>query len=105
MDLYCQYLFEVVDRYSRFPNLVGSTKAEAVIPKLDKIFAVHGIPECIKANNGPPFSGSEFAKYLAVLGIKFEPSIPYWPQANGEVDRFNRSLTKALQTAVTEREV
>ena len=102
-----EYLLVVVDRYSRFPEveIVRSTKAEVVIPKLDKIFAVHGIPECIKTDNGPPFSGNEFARYLEVLGITFEPSIPYWPQANGEVERFNRSLTKALQTAVTEGKV
>ena len=41
-----EYLLVVVDRYSRFPEveIVHSTRASTVIPKLDKIFAVHGIP-------------------------------------------------------------
>ena len=102
-----EYLLVVIDRYSRFPEveIVRSTKASVVIPKLDKIFSVHGIPEAVKTDNGPPFSGEEFARYLTTLGIAFEPSIPCWPQANGEVERFNRSLGKALKTAVTEGKV
>ncbi len=33
--------------------MVYSTRASAVIPKLDKIFAVHGIPNVIISDNGP----------------------------------------------------
>ena len=102
-----EYLLVVIDRYSRFPEveIVRSTKATVVIPKLDKIFSVHGIPELVKTDNGPPFSGEEFDRYLKTLGIKYEPSNPCWPQANGEVERFNRSLSKMLQTADTEGKV
>ena len=48
------YLLVVIDRYSRFPEVevVRSTKASCVIPKLDRIFAVHGIPSVIKTDNG-----------------------------------------------------
>ena len=76
-----------------------------VIPKLDKIFSVHGIPETVKTDNGPPFSGDDFDRYLKTLGITYEPSTPCWPQANGEVERFNQPLGKALQTAVAEGKV
>ena len=98
------YLLVVKDRYSRFPEveIVRSTKASVVIPKLDKIFSVHGIPETVKTDNGPPFSSDDFDRYLKTLGITFEPSTPCWPPANGEVERFNQPLGKALQTAVTE---
>ena len=101
------YLLVVIDRYSRFPEveIVRSTKASVVIPKLDKIFSVHGIPETVKTDNGPPFSGDDFDRYLKTLGITYEPSTPCWPQANGEVERFNQPLGKALQTAVAEGKV
>ena len=54
-----QYLLVIVDRYSRFPEveIVHSTRASTVILKLDKIFAVHGIPTLLKSDNGPPFNG------------------------------------------------
>ncbi len=50
-----EYLLVVIVRYSRFPEVevVYSTRASAVIPKLDKIFAVHGIPKVIISDNGP----------------------------------------------------
>ncbi|MCP4480541.1 MAG: DDE-type integrase/transposase/recombinase, partial [Planctomycetaceae bacterium] len=94
-----EYLLVLIDRYSRFPEveIVNSTKASCVIPKLDKIFAVHGLPCKIVSDNGPPFHGAEFKKYIQVLGIEHSFVTPYWPQANGEVERFNQPLKKAIQ--------
>ena len=44
------YLLVVIDRCSSFPEVkvVLSTKTSALIPKLDRIFAVHVIPEMVK---------------------------------------------------------
>lgn len=41
------YLLVVMDEYSRYPEveLVSSTSATAVIPKLDRILSTHGIPD------------------------------------------------------------
>ena len=96
-----EYLLVVTDRYSRFPEveIVKSTKASSVIPKLDKVFAVHGIPLTVKSDNGPPFNGDEYDRYFKVLGIDKDLSTPVWPQANAEVERFMQPLTKLLQTA------
>ncbi len=96
-----EYLLVVTDRYSRFPEveIVNSTRASTVIPKLDKIFAVHGIPLQVKSDNGPPFNSEEYDRYFKILGIKKVLSTPVWPQANAEVERFMQPLTKSLQTA------
>ena len=55
-----EYLLVVIDRYSRFPevDIVHSTKASAVIPTLDRMFAVHGIPDVLISDNGPPFNST-----------------------------------------------
>ena len=99
-----EYLLVVVDRYSRFPEveIVKSTKATTVIPKLDKIFATHGIPTTVKSDNGPPFNGEEYSRYLKALGIKPEFSTPLWPQGNAEVERFMQPLGKTLKAAKIE---
>ncbi|CAB4022058.1 PREDICTED: uncharacterized protein K02A2.6-like [Paramuricea clavata] len=96
-----EYLLVVVDRYSRFPEveIVHSTRASTVIPKLDKIFAVHGIPTLLKSDNGPPFNGEEYQRYLTALGIKAIFSTPKWPQGNAEVERFMQPLGKSLKAA------
>ena len=65
-------LLVVIDRYSRYPKIeiVKSTKSSVVIPKLDKIFTVHGIPFELTSDNGPPFNGDEFSCYLKLLVVK-----------------------------------
>ena len=68
-----EFLLVVIDRYSRSPEeeVVRSTKASCVIPKLDRIFAVHGIPIVIKTANPPPFNGEEKKRYGEALGINW----------------------------------
>eukprot|EP00794_Sanderia_malayensis_P001428 gene1428-biopygen1178 len=95
------YILVVIDVYSRYPEieLLKSTPAQRVIPKLDIIFARHGIPEKVTTDNGPPFNGKEFKTYMTELGIKYNPSTPLWPQGNAEVESFNKPLEKAIRAA------
>jgi transposase InsO family protein len=85
-----EYLLVAIDRYSRYPEVevVRSTKASTVIPKLDQMFARHGIQTIIKSDNGPPFNGTDYKHYMEVLGIKAKYSTPKWPQGNAEVKRY-----------------
>lgn len=95
-----EHLLVVIDEYSRYPEveIVHSVSAASVLPKFDRIFATHGIPEVIKSDNGPPFSGHEFAKYAEEKGFRHQKITPLWPAANGEAERFMRTLTKAIKT-------
>ena len=99
-----EYFLVVIDRYSRYPEveIIRSTKASVVIPKLDKIFAMHGIPSIVKADNGLPFNSDDFERYLNTLETEREPSTPEWPQCNAEVERFMQPLGKAVKTAHVE---
>ena len=53
-----EHLLVCIDRSSRYPEveIVRSTKAASVIPRLDKIFSVHGLPHQVISDNGPPHS-------------------------------------------------
>ena len=86
----------MVDTYSKFPEIevVNSTEAKACIPKLDKIFATHGIPSKLKSDNGPPFNGKEFENYVKTLGIDWKPSTPLWPQRNANAESIMRPIGK-----------
>lgn len=81
---------------------VSSTSASAVIPKLDQLFASFGTPRIVKSDDGPPFNGEEFAKFVHVLGFRHCKVTPLWPRANGEVERFVRMLKKCTKAAKTE---
>ena len=98
------YLLVVIDEYSRFPEveIVKSTSAKSVIPRLDAIFARQGIPNELKTDNGPPFNGTEFSNFAKYLGFHHRKVQPLWPRANGEAERFMPNLEKCVRTAVVE---
>ena len=95
------YLLVVIDDYSQFPEveILKSTSSRAVIPKLDKIFSAYGIPNVAKSENGPPFNSHEFKDFAEHMGFKHRKITQYWPQANGEAERFMRTLEKAVRAA------
>ena len=100
-----EYLFVAIDAYSRFPEveIIHSTSAKATIPKLERMFSVHGIPSVIRSDNGPPFTGDEFKKFVLDNGINHRKITPLWPQANSEAENFMKPLTKAIRSSHAER--
>ena len=98
------YLLVVGDDYSRYPvvELVTSTSAHTTIRALDKIFATFRVPETVRSDNGPPFNSAEFRRFANYLGFKHRKVTPYWPRANGQVERVMRTLKKAIRTANAE---
>ena len=97
-------LLVIVDYYSRFyeVEVMQSTTAEKVIDRLADTFSRHGLPATIKSDNGPQFKSSEFREYCEQQGIIHHKVTAKWAQANGEVERQNRSLLKRLQIAQAE---
>ena len=92
------YLLVAVDENSRFPEveIVYSTSAKAVIPRLRAIFARQGYPSVVKYDNGPPFQGQEFADFAATCGFKHRRIMPLWPEANGTVERLNKFVRASV---------
>lgn len=96
-----KYLLVIIDDYSRYPivEIVHSTAARVVLPKLDKAFSQFGVPKILKSDNGPPFNGHEFTKFSKLFGFKHRKVTPLWPEANGEAERFMRTLKKFLHAS------
>ena len=99
-----QNLLVVVDYYSRFFEvaIMKSTTSFKVIMELERMFSVHGIPLTIKTDNGTQFVSDEFQAFLKQNMIIHRTTTPLWPQANGEVERQNRTLLKTLKIAQSE---
>ena len=82
--------------------ILRSTTSAAIIGCLRKIFAVHGLPEKVVTDNGANLASEEFQNFLETQGIQPRKVTPYWPQANAEVERKNRTIEKAICTAHVE---
>lgn len=76
-----------------------STAAKRVVDVLTQIFYRYGFPFTLKSDNSPKFWCEEFEKFLSDHGIKHLTSPPFWLQANGHVERQNRTLLKSLKNA------
>ena len=78
------YLLVVVDAFTHFPevDIITSTSAEITIPKLERIFATHGLPKFVKTDNGPPFPGVQVSKCLHIL-ISLYDNLCEIPKDNG----------------------
>ena len=84
-------------------EIVTSTGHQAVIPALDKMMSVLGIPDVVGTDNGPPFNGHKFEAFAKYMGFKHKLVTPLAPWANGLVKRFMPNLTKVLQIAKEEK--
>ena len=98
------YVFVVVDYYSRFFEMefTKSTTSEKIVSMLSKIFVTYALPLPLRTDNGPQFVSDYFEKYLEENGIEHRRTTPLWPQANGEIERQNRSILKRLCIAQAE---
>ena len=99
------YLFVVVDYYSRYfeVEITKSTTSEKITDLLSKIFLTHGLAVSIQTDNGPQFVSDHFKRYMQENGMVHHRVTPLWPQANGEVERQNRSILKRLRIAQAEK--
>ncbi|TKS65153.1 Retrovirus-related Pol polyprotein from transposon 17.6 [Collichthys lucidus] len=99
-----EYLLVIIDDYTRYPVVesVRSTSASTVIPVMDKIFSMFGIPRVVKTDNGPPFNSDQFSQFADYLGFHHRRITPLWPQANATAERFMRTLGKAVRVAETQ---
>ncbi|XP_046748852.1 uncharacterized protein K02A2.6-like [Diprion similis] len=91
----------VVDYYSRFfeIELMKTITADKLIEKLKIMFAHFGIPNTIISDNGRTFIDHRLKTFFAENVIHHHHTTPFWPQANGEVERQNRSILKRLKIA------
>ena len=98
-------VFVVVDYYSRYYKIeiMRKTTSDKIVDALDKMFLVHGLPYSITSDNGPQFVSEEFANYMEENAMIHHRTTPLWPQANGEVERQNRSLSKRIRIAHSEK--
>jgi hypothetical protein len=99
-----EHVLGVVDECSRWPavRLMKTVTTATVIEKLESVFATHGIPEVIVSDNGPQFVSGEFRAFCEIKGIRHRKVTPLWPAANAEIERFFRTLGKAVRTAHVE---
>ena len=100
-----QCLLVLMDYFSRWvePDIIKSTTSKVTIKCLDKQLSRYGVPSLLTMDNGTNLVSAEMEEYLNEMGIEHILTTPLWPRANGEVERQNRSLLKAMRVAHAEK--
>ena len=86
----------VVDYYSKYPEVarLSSKNSEAVILAMKDMFARHGIPERLIADN-MPFNSVKFKDFAS----SWVTSSPHYPKSNGLVERNVQTVKQLLRKA------
>ncbi|CAM4584129.1 unnamed protein product [Lepidochelys kempii] len=95
----CRYAITLIDYFSKCPEVAFTSQISSttVIKFLSSVFSREGNPKELISDNGSQFTSLEFETFLAQRNILHRKSSLYYPQANGEIERFNRSLKESLQ--------
>jgi len=96
-----RYGIVLVDLYSRWPEvaLCQDVTTAVVIEFLTAVFSRESICEEIISDNGPQFRSAEMRRFLESQGVKQTFSSTYTPTTCGMVERLNRTIKGAIQTA------
>lgn len=92
------YLLVIVDAFTKYVNLtpVRSTKSKASIKVFRHYFSLFGVPTRLITDRGTSFTSRKFKSFTAALGIKHILNSVATPRANGQVERYNRTILSAL---------
>ena len=94
-----RYMLNAVDYATSWAYSVSQTRqtSEHVVELLGIIILAHGAPAEIVTDNGTPFTAAATQQILTLYGITRREIVPYRPQANGKVERFNQSILRILR--------
>jgi putative transposase len=51
-----------------------------------------GVTPRVISDNGPPFIAKDFKEFIRLCGMPHVKTSPYYPQSNGKIERFHRTI-------------
>lgn len=95
------YLLVIIDGFTKFINIkpVKNTKTLTTIRVLKDHISFFGVPTRLITDRGSSFTCKAFKQFTSEYGIKHILNAVATPRANGQVERFNRTITEALATS------
>jgi transposase InsO family protein len=90
------YLCSLLDGYSRFivhweiRPAMTEADIETIVQRAREKFP--GVTPRVITDNGPQFIARDFKEFIRISGMTHVKTSPYYPQSNGKIERFHRTL-------------
>lgn len=93
-----KYVHVTIDTFSKmiWATALPGEKAHHVYKHLLACFAVLGVPEQIKTDNGPAYISQKLRTFLLKWGVKHTTGIPHSPTRQGLIERTHQVLKDCL---------
>lgn len=95
------YVLVLVDGFTKYVIVkpVRDTKSATTIKVLKDHVSCFGVPTRLITDKGTSFTSGAFKEFTTSYGIKHIINAVATPRANGQVERFNRTILEALSTS------
>lgn len=77
------------------PKLPSAKETAEIM--IQHVFRLHGLPRNIVSDRGPQFTALFWKEFCKQLGISVSLSSGFYPQTNGQTERFNQELETGLR--------
>ena len=96
------YFLNIIDEYSRFPFAIpcADMTSATVIKCLCSVFSMFGMPSFIHTDRGSSLVSKELREFLTSRGISCSRTTPYNPEGNGQVEKGNHTIWRAVTLAL-----
>ncbi len=101
-----KYILTCQDRFSRFTQAYPLRKADGITVAttlFNKWIAFFGAPRVVMSDQGTEFLNEISASLLKLCKTDQVLSTPYYPQSNGAIERFHRTLKTQLRCYFAEK--
>ncbi len=94
-------ILTVVDRFSKavhfvpLPKLPSAQETAQLV--IDHVFRIHGLPVDVVSDRGPQFVSRFWQEFCRQIGASTSLSSGFHPQTNGQCERANQDLERALR--------
>ena len=90
------YLCSILDGYSRFlvhwdlRESMTEADIEIILERAKERYP--GVRPRVISDNGPQFIAKDFKEFIRISGMTHVRTSPYYPQSNGKIERWHKSL-------------
>ncbi|KAJ8977405.1 hypothetical protein NQ317_003186 [Molorchus minor] len=101
-----EYLVTLVDAFTKYVVLkaVRSTATKYVVVFLIETFSTYGLPARLVCDQGSSFTSKRFKDFCKEKNVNLTFNAVATPRANGQNERFNRTVLSSLLTSTPEED-